>query len=334
MFSSRRRFLELTAASATLAAAGAYAATPVPRWADLDGIGTVAEGYDGAEGPTVLPDGHIVFVARPGSIFNAAPGAPTATLATALGTVVGTALDRKQPNILYVCRMDLSFLRRPSMPAMPGPPAGPPTPAGILRLDLQTNRITQLYSKGDNGNVLMGPNKLIVDEWDDIWFTDVLAGAVYWARSDGSEIKRVVYQLSGAHGICRSPDGRTIYVGSDNGLVALAITGRGSLAMAADNAQIRLITPLDRTLRADGFATEAGGNIVIACWDSGLLVVSPEGEIVSQTKIPGFGATNLAFGGTDGRRLYLTVNITGAAQGEAGGKLISMPWPRAGLRLA
>ena len=54
---------------------------------------------------------------------------------------------------------------------------------------------------------------------------------------------------------------------------------------------------------------------------------------VVHTLLPGFGATNLAFGGAGERTLYLTASLTGAQMGEASGKLIAIKWPRPGLKL-
>ena len=52
-----------------------------------------------------------------------------------------------------------------------------------------------------------------------MWFTDLGKardrdmdrGAVYWARSDGSEIREVVQPITTPNGIGLSPDEKTLY---------------------------------------------------------------------------------------------------------------------------
>ncbi|MND09147.1 hypothetical protein D3C83_322550 [compost metagenome] len=60
--------------------------------------------------------------------------------------------------------------------------------------------------------------------------------------------------------------------------------------------------------------------------ESGITVVSPEGEEVEFHPTPDFFTTNIAFGGPDLRTAWLTLSESG--------RLVRTRWPRPGLRLA
>jgi gluconolactonase len=57
-------------------------------------------------------------------------------------------------------------------------------------------------------------------------------------------------------------------------------------------------------------------------------VITPDGKLKDQIPVPKFDVfvTNICFGGDDLRTAYITLSGTG--------KLVSMHWPRPGLRLA
>jgi gluconolactonase len=55
-------------------------------------------------------------------------------------------------------------------------------------------------------------------------------------------------------------------------------------------------------------------------------VVSPEGTLLDYYETGNAGTTNICFGGADLRTAYVTLGGSGA--------LVTMQWPRAGLRLA
>ena len=59
---------------------------------------------------------------------------------------------------------------------------------------------------------------------------------------------------------------------------------------------------------------------------SAVLLVAPDGEIVDQVMTGDPMTTNVCWGGDDLRTAYVTCSATG--------RLVSLPWPRPGLRLA
>ena len=74
----------------------------------------------------------------------------------------------------------------------------------------------------------------------------------------------------------------------------------------------------------DSLAVEADGNIVVAALAHGLCVVSPDGahEFVD---LPDPIVTNVCFTGDDMRTALVTLS--------GYGRLVSLDWPRPGLRL-
>lgn len=73
-------------------------------------------------------------------------------------------------------------------------------------------------------------------------------------------------------------------------------------------------------------AVEESGNIVVATLIEGALtVISPAGAVIERVPLQG-SATNLAFGGPGRRTAYVTQTQDG--------RLLALPWPRPGLKLA
>lgn len=155
-------------------------------------------------------------------------------------------------------------------------------------------------------------------------------GAVFYAKADGSSIQEVIHPIANPNGIALSADGETLYVSETETcrLWAYRVLGPGELAkegLPSPNGG-RLIVGLDGWRRLDGFALEANGNICLATLVSGEInVISPSGQVVESVNLPDRQATNIAFGGADLRKAYVTLS--------GKGWLVEIDWPRAGLQL-
>jgi len=65
----------------------------------------------------------------------------------------------------------------------------------------------------------------------------------------------------------------------------------------------------------DGMHCDAHGNLYIARYGAGVVaIVSPEGELLREVKLKGQRPTNLAFGGADGKTVYVTLQERGAIE--------------------
>ena len=81
----------------------------------------------------------------------------------------------------------------------------------------------------------------------------------------------------------------------------------------------------------DSLAVDSGGYVVVGTiLNGGLTVIAPDadgsGAGVEHVALPDLLVTNVCFGGDDNSTAFVTMSGTG--------KLVALPWPRAGLPLA
>ncbi|WP_246740043.1 SMP-30/gluconolactonase/LRE family protein [Bradyrhizobium aeschynomenes] len=103
------------------------------------------------------------------------------------------------------------------------------------------------------------------------------------------------------NGIDLSPDGRTLYVGESN-------SGEiWSYAMQNDAlAQPRLIAKFEPNT-IDGLRTDASGRLLVARILKGAItILTPDGRTIREVALKAKEPTNLAFGGSDGKTVYVT----------------------------
>ena len=166
------------------------------------------------------------------------------------------------------------------------------------------------------GKPLAAPNDVAVRADGNIYFTDSDWGArpgvdhaatgVYRVAPDGT-LSRIL-DLQKPNGIALSPDGTTLYVGSD--------TQAKIWSLPLDAAG----TPGTSTLLIDGLAVPGGmkvpdgiciddsGNLYVAANDDSVkavVVFDPAGHLLGRIKLP-FRPSNCTFGGADRRTLFVT----------------------------
>ena len=303
----------------------------------------LAEGLGFPEGPVPLDDGSVAFVEiAHGRIGRWRPDGPTGrvdTVAVPGGGPNGAALG--PDGALYVCNNGgLKWHTDPDGGRYPHGRPADWSGGRIERVDLASGRVERLYERSEHGP-LSGPNDLVFDAHGGFWFTDLgelgethlQRGAVYYAKSDGSSIRRMIHPLLTPNGIGLAPDGRTLYVAetATARLWAFDVVGPGELALRAWPAN----TP-GRMLHASGFyaiydslAVEEGGNVCVATCampgQAGITVISPEGAVVEHVPMPDRSTTNIAFDRAERRTAYVTLSRSG--------RLAALPWPRKGLKL-
>jgi gluconolactonase len=295
----------------------------------------IATGLHFPEGPVALPDGSVLVVEiASGRLVRVTPGGAVEVVAELGGGPNGAALGAD--GHCYVCnnggfswRTDAGFTR-------PTGPAADYRGGAIQRVDLATGQVKTLYTHCD-GTPLHGPNDLVFDDMGGFWFTDfgktfedrILRGAVYYAKADGSAIRRVAHPFLTPNGIGLSPDRQTLYVTETetSRLWSYPIIGPGELELApwpSPNGG-RLVHGLPGFQRFDSLAVEACGNICVATLvRGGISVFAPDGEWLEFHAAPESYCTNICLGGADHRTAYITLS--------GHGQLLAVPWPRAGLR--
>ena len=287
------------------------------------------------EGPIALDDGSVIVVeiAR-GTLSRVFPDGRVEVVAVTGGGPNGAAIGPH--GRVYVCNNGGFSWREEGGLLRPG--NAPEDYAGgrIEAVDLETGQIEVLYTEC-NGHPLKGPNDLVFDGTGGFWFTDngkrydrtMDRGSIFYAQADGSHIKEWFFPFEHPNGIALSPDDGTLYF-------AETVSGRVfKVALSAPGVPERVFGSFDPggllygapgMQLFDSMAVDAAGNVCVATLVAGgISVISPQGALLEFVPLPDPFVTNICFGGEGLRTAFVTLSGTG--------KLVSLPWPRAGLPL-
>jgi gluconolactonase len=268
----------------------------------------VAGGFEFTEGPVWSPDGALLFSSpNTNSIYRLDPALERVTLFRPKSGYTGVDIGRyHQPG-----SNGLTF-----------------DPAGRLILCQHGNRrVLRVNPHGDTtviadsfeGRRLNSPNDVVCRSDGSVWFTDPPFGrpgmaddpereldfsGVFRVSSDG-EVALIDAALAGPNGIAFSPDERTLYVGNWDPAAKVLI--RYELSDAGDvldRAVLFDMTDAPGEDAIDGIKVDLEGNLYV-CGPGGIWLISPAGERLDLIELPE-APHNLAFGGDDGRDLYVT----------------------------
>lgn len=297
----------------------------------------VADGLRFPEGPVVMPDGSVILVEiAAGRITRVRPDGTRETVAEPGGGPNGLAMgpDGK----LYCCNNGgFGWVETQGM-LIPHGAAADYAGGRIERIDIATGKVETLYRDGDFGCILRGPNDIVFDGQGGFWFSDhgkTMPRArdvtgLFYGKVDGSHLEEVIFPSENPNGIGLSPDGKTLYAAETwtCRLMAFPVTAPGQVdrSRGGINPGIPLFRPAGYKF-FDSLAVEESGNICVATiGESGITVISPEGEQVEFVSTPDMFTTNIAFGGADMRDAYICLSGTG--------RLARTRWARPGLKLA
>jgi gluconolactonase len=299
-------------------------------------IEIIAEGLRFPEGPVVLQDGSVAVVEiGRGRIARVFPGGRVETLAETGAGPNGMAPG--PDGALYVCNSGGFSWKEEDGWFRPTGPAADYAGGKIQRVDVETGAVTTLYTECD-GRKLCGPNDIVFDDHGGFYFTDTGRvrefdrdhGAVYYARADGSSIKKVAFPVMTPNGIGLSPDLRTLYVAEMETARVWCFPIRQPGELKKEPFPVhnggKLVVGLGGFQRLDSLKIAASGNICVATLVTGCVtIISPQGHVVDQVWMPEIYPTNLAFDGADLQTAYVTLSLTG--------KIAKLRWPETGLRL-
>lgn len=211
---------------------------------------------------------------------------------------------------------------------------GPGGGRRVTRTDLRTGEYVVVTDRYD-GVRYNSPNDICVDGRGRVYFTDPRYGdrsdmemkieGVYRIDLDG-RVTRVIEQpaIDRPNGIAVTQDSRKLYV-----IDSCPVAGGNRKVWGFDldddgrPSNQRLVFDFAPGRGGDGMRLDTAGNLYVAAGimaprgghestdvPPGIYVISPDGKLLGRVPIPEDVITNLAFGGRDGRTVYVTAGKT------------------------
>lgn len=279
---------------------------------------TAATGLAFTEGPAVDQAGNVYFSDIEGNrIMKLAADGTRSVFREPSGRTNGQSFD--QQGRLYHCE---------------GAEFGPGGARRVTRTNLETGEYEVLTERYD-GLRYNSPNDICADGQGRIYFTDPRYGdrsdmemeieGVYRIDLDGS-VERIIQQpdIERPNGIAITQDSRTLYlvdscptVGGNRKIWAFDLDDEGNPSSQ------RVVFDFAPGRGGDGMRIDQQGNLLVAAGimvprgphetddvPPGIYFISAAGELQGRIPIYEDVLTNLAFGGTDGRTLYITAGKT------------------------
>jgi len=174
----------------------------------------------------------------------------------------------------------------------------------VLKVEMSAKKLTVLAHEPR----MHQPNDIAIDSKDRIYASDpdfkAGTGRIWRIDTDGKVT--LLDSLQGpANGIEISTDEKTLYVNAVPKVWAYDLLPSGEVGK-----KHLLIEFPDFGM--DGMRCDIKGNLYIARFGKGTVVkVSPEGKVIQEITLVGKRPTNVAFGGKDGRTVYVTLQDKG-----------------------
>ncbi|MFO3706832.1 SMP-30/gluconolactonase/LRE family protein [Xanthomonas codiaei] len=179
----------------------------------------------------------------------------------------------------------------------------------LLRVDLKTRMVSTFASLPEAD----GPNDLALAPDGSFYASDPNwkdnSGRL-WHISRTGAVRLLEAGMTTPNGLDVSPDGKHLYVNESMSRKVWVYDRQddGSLR----NKRLLIAFP---DFGMDGMRCDADGNLYIARYDAGqIAVVSPAGKLLRTIALKGRKASNLAFGGSDGKQVVVTLQDRGAVE--------------------
>lgn len=180
------------------------------------------------------------------------------------------------------------------------------TQHNILKVDMATKQITVFA----NERKMNQPNDIAIDKSNCLYASDPdwkgSKGNIWRINKDG-KVSLLEENMGTANGIEVSTDNKKLYVNESvqRKVWVYDLSKKGTVS----NKKLLIEFP---DFGMDGMRCDAKGNLYIARYGKGVIaVVSPEGKILHEISLIGKKPTNVAFGGSDGRTVYVTMQDNG-----------------------
>jgi len=176
----------------------------------------------------------------------------------------------------------------------------------ILKVDM-SNKQVSVYA---HDSAMSQPNDIAIDNKDRLYASDpnwkANTGRIWRVDTDG-KISVLEDSMGTANGIEVSPDNKTLYVNESvqRNVWAYDLSDIGTIS----NKRLLIQFP---DFGMHGMRCDADGNLYIARYGKGVVAkVSPTGKLLKEITLLGKNCSNIAFGGTDGKTAYVTLQDKG-----------------------
>ncbi len=174
----------------------------------------------------------------------------------------------------------------------------------ILKVDMTTRKISVFAHEA----LMSQPNDIAIDSKDRLYASDPdwkkRTGRI-WRIDTNGKVTLLDSLKATTNGIEVSPDEKTLYVNAVPDVWAFELLPSGNLG------QKRLLISFP-DFGMDGMRCDVKGNLYIARYGKGTVVkVSPGGKVIQEISLMGKSPSNVAFGGKDGRTVYVTLQDQG-----------------------
>ncbi|MEJ1237069.1 SMP-30/gluconolactonase/LRE family protein [Chryseolinea sp. T2] len=176
----------------------------------------------------------------------------------------------------------------------------------ILKVDMGSRAIS-VFAHEDKMNQ---PNDIAIDDQNRLYASDPNwkenTGNLWRIDTDG-KVTLLEDSMGTSNGVEVSPDNKTLYVNesAQRNVWAYDLAPDGSIS----NKRILITFP---DFGMDGMRCDEAGNLYIARYGKGTVaILSPQGKVLYEVALTGKSPTNLAFGGPDGKTVYVTLQDQG-----------------------
>ncbi len=180
----------------------------------------------------------------------------------------------------------------------------------ILKIDPKT-KVISVYA---HSNKMNQPNDIAIARSGIIYASDPnwkdSTGNLWKVAVDGT-VSLLEADMGTTNGVEVSADEKHLYV---NESVQRKVW-KYDIDQATGNVKNKRLLIQFNDYGLDGMRCDAAGNLYIARYAAGeVVVVSPQGTLLQRIKLKGQKPTNVAFGGEDGRSVYVTLQERGAIE--------------------
>lgn len=171
---------------------------------------------------------------------------------------------------------------------------------------LQVNLANKQVSVYAHNAAMNQPNDIAIDSKDRLYASDPNwknnTGQL-WRVDTNGQIQLLEDSMGTTNGIEVSPDEKNLYVNESvqRNVWVYDLSDSGTIS----NKRLLIQFP---DFGMDGMRCDADGNLYITRHGKGTVAkVSPQGKLLAEIKLKGLKPSNIAFGGTDGRTAYVTL---------------------------